>query len=53
MSNKLYGDQDFLSEAPINLPANRQDPEYGSDVLCDLLQAMEFDYVMLKHFPVH
>jgi len=47
MSNKLYGDQDFLSEAPINLPANRQDPEYGSDVLCDLLQAMEFDYVML------
>jgi len=47
MSNKLYGDQDFVSEAPINLPANRQDPEYGSDVLCDLLQAMDFDYVML------
>ncbi len=47
MSNKLYGDQDFTSEAPINLPANRQDPEYGSDVLCDLLQAMDFDYVML------
>jgi acetolactate synthase-1/2/3 large subunit len=47
MSNKLYGDQDFTSEAPINLPANRQDPEYGSDVLCDLLRAMDFDYVLL------
>jgi acetolactate synthase-1/2/3 large subunit len=47
MSNKLYRDQDFTSEAPINLAANRQDPEYGSDVLCDLLRALDFDYVML------
>ena len=47
MSNKLYGDQDFTSETPINLPANRQDPEFGSDVMCDLLQAMDFDYVFL------
>ena len=47
MSNELYPGQEFVSEAPVNLPANRQDPEYGSDVMVDLLAKMDFDYVML------
>ncbi len=37
----------FQSEIPVNLPRNRAEAEYGSDALCDLLQAMGFDYVML------
>ncbi len=37
----------FQSEAPVNLPRNRMDAEYGSDVICDLIQAMGFEYVML------
>ena len=47
MPDDLYGQQDFISEAPISLPANRQDPEYGSDVMVDLLREMNFDYVFL------
>ena len=52
MPDDLYAGQDFISEAPINLPANRQDPEYGSDVMVDLLAEMGFDYVMLTPAPV-
>ena len=37
----------FQSEAPVNLPRNRMDAAYGSDVICDLIQAMGFEYVML------
>ena len=37
----------FRSETPVNLPQNRMDPEYGSDIICDLIQAMGFEYVML------
>ena len=37
----------FASEVPVNLPQNRSEPEYGSDLICDLLQAMGFEHVML------
>ena len=37
----------FASEVPVNLPRNRAEPEYGSDLICDLLQAMGFEHVML------
>ena len=37
----------FASEVPVNLPRNRSEPEYGSDLICDLLQAMGFEHVML------
>ena len=37
----------YASEVPINLPANRQDPEYGSDVVVDMLGALGFDYIAL------
>ncbi len=37
----------FASEIPVNLPRNRAEPEYGSDLICDLLQAMGFEHVML------
>lgn len=47
MPDALYPGQDFASEVPVNLPANRQDPAYGSDAIVDLLSAMGFDYVFL------
>ena len=37
----------FASEVPVNLPHNRAEPEYGSDLICDLLRAMGFEHVML------
>ena len=37
----------YASEIPVNLPRNRAEPEYGSDLICDLLQAMGFEHVML------
>ena len=37
----------FASEVPVNLPRNRAEAEYGSDLICDLLQAMRFEHVML------
>ena len=37
----------FQSEAPVNLPQNRMDAEYGSDLICDMIQQMGFEYVML------
>lgn len=40
-------DTDFVSEIPVNLPANRLDPEYGSDVMVELLAHMGVDYIML------
>ena len=44
----LYGDsQDFRQETPTGLPANRQDPEYGSDVMVDMLNRLGIEYVML------
>lgn len=37
----------FESESPINLPANRSDAEYGSDVIAEMLGRLEFDYAFL------
>jgi len=37
----------FDSEAPINLPRNRAEAEYGSDLLCELLGRLGHDYVFL------
>ena len=37
----------FESESPINLPANRSDPGYGSDVIAEILGRLEFDYAFL------
>lgn len=47
MAHHLYGDNDFTSEIPTNLPANQQEPEYGSDVMCDMLRKLDFDHVLL------
>jgi acetolactate synthase-1/2/3 large subunit len=35
------------TEVPINLPANQQDPQYGSDTMVDMLREIGFDYVTL------
>jgi acetolactate synthase-1/2/3 large subunit len=34
-------------ETPVNLPANRAEPEYVSDAMAELLGKMNFDYVFL------
>ena len=34
-------------ETPVNLPANRSEPQYVSDAIADLLAAMEFGHVFL------
>ncbi len=34
-------------EIPVNLPANRTEPEFVSDAIAELLGQMEFDYVFL------
>jgi acetolactate synthase-1/2/3 large subunit len=39
--------QRFLSEAPVNLPANKRDPEYHSDAMVELLNRFNIDYVFL------
>jgi acetolactate synthase-1/2/3 large subunit len=40
-------DPRFLSEAPVNLPANRPQAEYNSDAMVELLHALDIDYVFL------
>jgi acetolactate synthase-1/2/3 large subunit len=35
------------AEVPVNLPANREDPSYGSDAFVDMLREMGFDYITL------
>ncbi len=37
----------FTSEAPINLPSNRADAEYGSDMIAELIGKLGHDYVFL------
>jgi acetolactate synthase-1/2/3 large subunit len=39
--------QRFSSEAPVNLPANRSEPEYYSDAMVELLGKLGIDYVFL------
>ena len=39
--------QRFLNETPINLPANKRDPEYYSDSMVELLSRLDIDYVFL------
>lgn len=38
---------DPTTEVPVNLPANQQEPEFGSDIMTDMLREMGFDYVTL------
>jgi acetolactate synthase-1/2/3 large subunit len=38
---------DYASEAPVNLPANKPTPEYGSDVMVDMLERLGFEYIAL------
>ena len=37
----------FTSETPVNLPANKRDPEYHSDNMVELLARLDIDYVFL------
>ena len=37
----------FLSEAPVNLPANRKEAEYWSDAMVEVLQSLDIDYIFL------
>jgi acetolactate synthase-1/2/3 large subunit len=39
--------QRYLSEAPVNLPANKRDPEFNSDSMVELLSRLDIDYVFL------
>ena len=39
--------QRFLSEAPVNLPANKIEQEYYSDAMAELLGRLGIDYVFL------
>ncbi|MEE8334638.1 MAG: thiamine pyrophosphate-binding protein, partial [Alphaproteobacteria bacterium] len=38
---------EFTSESPINLPANRADAEFGSDLIAELIGQLGHDYVFL------
>ena len=38
---------DSTTEVPVNLPANSEDPKYGSDIMVDMIREMGFDYVTL------
>jgi acetolactate synthase-1/2/3 large subunit len=40
-------DQRFLSEAPVNLPANRSEPEYWSDAMVETIAGLGTDYIFL------
>jgi acetolactate synthase I/II/III large subunit len=40
-SNMVY------PETPVNLPQNNQDPEYGSDIIADVLADLGFEHVFL------
>ncbi|MGE3712004.1 MAG: thiamine pyrophosphate-binding protein [Hyphomicrobiaceae bacterium] len=40
-------DKRYLSETPVNLPANRIEPEYWSDAMVELLNKFDIDYVFL------
>ncbi|MEE2969333.1 MAG: thiamine pyrophosphate-dependent enzyme [Pseudomonadota bacterium] len=46
-NDNLNYDTDFKSEIPVNLPANRIETEWGSDVIVDMLARMGCDYLML------
>ena len=39
--------QRFMSEAPVNLPANRSEPQYYSDAMIELLNTFDIEYVFL------
>ena len=39
--------KDTTTEVPVNLPANQEDPKYGSDIMVDMIREMGFDYVTL------
>ena len=45
--NEHVNQQRFLSEAPVNLPANKRDPEFWSDAMVELLSRLDIDYVFL------
>jgi acetolactate synthase-1/2/3 large subunit len=47
MSTSQPSGDPYASEVPINLAANRQDAEYGSDLVVDMLAALGFDYIAL------
>jgi thiamine pyrophosphate-dependent acetolactate synthase large subunit-like protein len=47
MNDIATPDQPYTSEVPVNLPANRQDPEFYSDAIVELLNRLEVDYVFL------
>jgi acetolactate synthase I/II/III large subunit len=40
-------DQQYASEAPVKLPANRHDAEYYSDAMVELLSRLDVEYVFL------
>ncbi len=42
-----HAPQRFLSETPVNLPANKRDPEFWSDAMVELLARLDIDYVFL------
>jgi acetolactate synthase I/II/III large subunit len=46
-NENLNYDTDFKSEIPVNLPSNRIETEWGSDVIVDMLARMGCDYLML------
>ena len=45
--NEHINQQRFLSEAPVNLPANKRDPEFWSDAMVEMLSRLDIDYVFL------
>ncbi|MGY8990938.1 MAG: thiamine pyrophosphate-binding protein [Rhodospirillales bacterium] len=47
MNDSPQKSPNYASEAPVNLPSNKPKPEYGSDVMVDMLGNLGFDFVAL------
>ena len=47
INNNYPAAPDFISETPVNLPANQPQAEYGSDLIAELIGALGHEYIFL------
>jgi thiamine pyrophosphate-dependent acetolactate synthase large subunit-like protein len=47
MNDRATPHEPYGSEMPVNLPANRRDPEFYSDAIVELLSRLDVEYVFL------
>jgi acetolactate synthase-1/2/3 large subunit len=47
INNNYPAAPDFISETPVNLPANQPQAEYGSDLIAELIGSLGHEYIFL------